>query len=173
MDMTKLTTDGSDAGFTWDKGEVSYEPTKGQKVLLAKDAPHVKVIDVEAFEKAFPGVILAALNGTSIKVACQAVTRRALLRAKQPGVKPPTDDEMRLAVLNSLRGIKNRSTVIVRREYAAFGQTFGTLEEAKEHARTMLLGKGYDEALVTDVLDQMFAEFVDDEVDAEAAADQA
>ena len=162
MDMTKLTANGEDAGFAWDKGEVSYEPTKGQKVLLAKDAPHVKVIDVEKFEAAFPGVILAALNGTSIKVACQAVTRRALLRAKQPGVKPPTDDEMRLAVLNSLRGIKNRSTVIVRREYAAFGQTFATLDEAKDYAREQLLGKGYDEALVTDVLDSMFAEFADE-----------
>lgn len=144
MQLTDLIQDGTDAGFTWELGEVQYEPSKGHKVSLG-DAPHTKVTDVSKFEAAFPGVILAALNGTSIKVACQAVTRRMKLKNRQV-----TEQEMRAAVVNSLRGIKNRATVVTT--FVAFGKKFATEAEALEFGREFLRSKGLDEETVEEIL---------------------
>lgn len=149
LNIETLLDDGSEAGFVWESGEVQYEPTKGQKVSLG-EAPHVRVTDVSLFEDNFPGVILASLNGTSIKVMCQGVTRRRLKNVKAGGGKRPTDAEMRPDVLNALRGTKNRATVI-EREVEVFvygGQTFATLEEAQaaEIATLVDLGVPADKA---------------------------
>lgn len=146
-EIANLMGDGSvDAGFTWELGEVSYEPTKGQKVSLG-DAPHAKVEDVAKFEDNFPGIILAALNGTSIKVACQAVTRRAILRNRQV-----TETELRSLVLNNLRGIKNRAAVVVKREIKAFGRIFASDEEYMTFGLELLTSKGLDEETAREIL---------------------
>lgn len=138
-----------EAGFQWELGEVSYQPDKNsrQKVTLG-DGPHVKVVDVEKFEAEFPGVILAALNGTSIKVQCQGVTRRAFLSAKREGGRKPTDDEMRPDVLRSLRGMKSRATVVVQNvtKYVYGGVEYDTAEEAQAAEIAFLVDMGVDAA---------------------------
>lgn len=146
MDKPNLIQDGTDAGFSWELGEVQYEPTKGTKVSLG-DAPHTKVTDVAKFEATFPGVILAALNGTSIKVACQAVTRRMKLKNRQV-----SENEMRAAVINSLRGIKNRSGIVVKTVIRAFGRVFETEEQYLEFGREFLATKGLDSDTIEEIL---------------------
>jgi hypothetical protein len=135
------------AGFTWELGEVQYQPTaKGSKISLG-DAPHVKVTNVERFEGMFPGVILAALNGTSVKVACQAVTRRMKLKDRQAG-----EESMKVAVLNSLRGIKNRASVVIKTVIRAFGRVFETEEAYMEFGTAFLAAKGLDDETIAEIL---------------------
>lgn len=143
------------AGFVWEIGEVQYDPHKNRQKVSLGDAPHVKVIDVSKFEEQFPGVILAALNGTSIKVACQAVTRRALLRDRKAAWT-----DMQTGVLNSLRGIKSRVAVTVRTEvkYVVGGEVFDTLEDAQEHGRNILASKGLDDEMIENILGDLVKE---------------
>lgn len=144
----------SDAGFIWEYGEVQYRPNpkESTKVSLG-NAPHVKCTNVERFEANFPGVILAALDGTSILVACQAVTRRRL-RAVKAGAPKPTDAELRTAVINALRGVRNRATVIERDNWLALDQTsFKTREEAAEHSVQLLVAKGLDEDMAREIVE--------------------
>ena len=147
------------AGFIWEQGEVQYQPTaKGAKISLG-DAPHVKVTNVERFEGMFPGVILAALNGTSVKVACQAVTRRMKLKDRQAAW-----ESMQVAVLNSLRGIKNRASVIIKTVIKAFGKTFESNEAYMEFGTALLISKGItDEGDIAEIL-QGAAEVTEEEV---------
>ena len=154
MKTTDLIQDdnAAGAGFSWELGEVQYEPTKGTKVSLG-DAPHTKVTDVSLFEATFPGVILAALNGTSIKVACQAVTRRMLLKNRQT-----TEAEMRAAVINSLRGIKNRATVVTQKVYVWGGVEYASKDAAEGAMRAALLEKGMDENVVDEIVASAFPE---------------
>lgn len=136
------------AGFIWEQGEVQYQPTaKGAKISLG-DAPHVKVTNVERFEKMFPGVILAALNGTSVKVACQAVTRRMKLKDRQV-----SENSMQVAVLNSLRGIKNRASVVVKTVIKAFGKVFESQEAYLEFGRALLGAKGLSDEDIAEILE--------------------
>lgn len=136
------------AGFVWETGEVQYQPTaKGSKVSLG-DAPHVKVTNVERFESMFPGVILAALNGTSVKVACQAVTRRMKLKDRQVA-----EQTMQVAVLNSLRGIKNRASVVVKTVIRAFGKVFESQEDYLTFGRELLSSKGLDDETIAEILE--------------------
>ena len=140
----------SAAGFEWQSGEVSYQPDKNsrQKVSLG-DAPFCKVVDVAKFEENFPGVILASLDGTSIKVQCQGVTRRAILFTKRVGGKRPRDAQMRPDVLRSLRGMKSRTTVVVQSitKYVYGGVEFATLEEAQAAEIATLIDLGVDPVL--------------------------
>lgn len=148
MKLTDLILDVTEAfGFIWELGEVQYQPTRqGAKVSLG-DAPHVKVTDVTLFEATFPSIILAALNGTSIKVACQAVTRRMKLKNRQT-----SESEMRMAVVNSLRGIKNRGGVVVKTVIKAFGRIFESEEAYLEFGREFLGSKGLDVETVEEIL---------------------
>jgi hypothetical protein len=150
LNIANLIQDGSDAGFTWELGEVQYEPTKGTKVSLG-DAPHTKVTDVTKFEATFPGVIIAALNGTSIKVACQAVTRRMKLKNRQV-----TENDMRAAVINSLRGIKNRATVVTQRVFVWGGKEYATQLEAETAMREALEAKGLDADTIEEIVSSAF-----------------
>jgi len=151
INITDMIQDESqDAGFTWEQGEVQYEPTKGTKVSLG-DAPHTKVTDVPKFEATFPGVILNSLNGTSIKVACQAVTRRMKLKNRQV-----SESEMRAAVINSLRGIKNRATVVTQRVYVWGGKEFATQELAEAGMREALEAKGLDADTIEEIVSSAF-----------------
>lgn len=148
-----------DAGFVWEYGEVQYRPNpKDSTKVSLGNAPHVKCTDVGLFEANFPGVILAALDGTSILVACQAVTRRRL-RAVKSGAPKPTDDELRTAVINALRGVRNRATVIERDNWLALDQTsFKTREEAAAHSVQLLIAKGLDEDMANEIVESAMAE---------------
>lgn len=152
QDTSALIQDGSDAGFEWKSGEVSYRPDPKQstKVSLG-NAPYVRVTDVSRFENYFPGVILQALDGTSILVACQAVTRR-MLKAVRAGAPKPTDEAMRLAVINALRGIKNRGGVVVKTIIKAFGKTFESEAAYLEFGISLLTAKGLDEDTAKEIL---------------------
>jgi hypothetical protein len=152
LDTSALIQDGNaaEAGFEWKSGEVQYRPDPKQstKVSLGQ-APHVRVTDVGKFEAYFPGVILNALDGTSVLVACQAVTRR-MLKAVRAGAPKPTWEQLRIAVINALRGIKNRGGVIV--QIRAFGKVFKSMDEYMTFGREFLSGKGLDEATVEEIL---------------------
>lgn len=152
QDTSALIQDGSEAGFVWESGEVQYRPDPKQstKVSLG-NAPYVRVSEVGKFETYFPGVILQALDGTSILVACQAVTRR-MLKAVRAGAPKPTDEAMRIAVVNALRGIKNRGGVIVKTIIKAFGKTFESETEYMEFGIALLTGKGLDEETAKEIL---------------------
>lgn len=143
-----------DAGFVWEYGEVQYRPNpkESTKVSLGQ-APHIKCTDVGKFELNFPGVILAALDGTSILVGSQAATRRRL-RAVRSGAPKPTDEELRTLVINAMKGVKNRATIIERETFVALdGAEFKTLDEAKEHSVQLLMAKGLAEDMARDVVE--------------------
>jgi hypothetical protein len=146
------------AGFIWESGEVAHEPSRRNRIVLG-NAPHAKVTDVAAFEQQFPGVILKALDGTSIKVLSQAVTRRAWLRAKALGQKPDWK-EMQLGVLRALRGLKARATVVVRNvvKYSVGDELFDDAEAAREYGRDLLAAKGLDDETIETVLDTLIRE---------------
>lgn len=152
LDTAALIRDenAAEAGFEWKSGEVQYRPNpkESTKVSLG-NAPYVRCTDVEKFEAYFPGVILQALDGTSILVACQAVTRR-MLKAVRAGAPKPTDEQLRIAVINALRGIKNRGGVVF--QIRAFGKTFKTEAEYMEFGTAFLSGKGLDEDTIREIL---------------------
>jgi len=150
LDTSALIQDGSDAGFVWESGEVQYRPDPKQstKVSLGS-APYVRVVDVPKFERYFPGVILQALDGTSILVACQAVTRR-MLKAVRAGAPKPSTEAMQIAVLNALRGIKNRGGVVLK--IKAFGKVFENEAQYMEFGLALLIGKGLDEETAKEIL---------------------
>lgn len=61
-------------GFTFASGPVARG--KGDKAVVHNaNAPHIRVENLATFDKAFPGVVLDALDGSSIIVQCQAKTR--------------------------------------------------------------------------------------------------
>jgi hypothetical protein len=154
-----LQDDNTDAaGFIWETGPVSHEPSKRNRILLG-DAPHAKVTDVTKFEAQFPGVILKALDGTSVKVLSQAVTRRAWLRAKAAGQKPDWK-EMQLGVLRALRGLKQRATVVVRNvaKYVVGDTLYDSMDEARDAARDLLAEKGLDDETIELVIDSLIRE---------------
>lgn len=145
--ITALISDNSAAfGFTWEHGPVSHEPAKdGIKVELAKDAPFVKVTDVIAFEDNFPGVILAALNGQSVKVRCQAITRGMYLDARREGGRKPTEEGMREAIVQGLKGMRSRGGVtVVYRDVA--GNNHATALEAQQASIAIMVENGVDVA---------------------------
>lgn len=140
----------AEAGFVWEEGDVSYRPNpkESTKVSLGK-APHVRVTDVGLFETYFPGVILQALDGTSVLVASQAVTRR-MLKAVRSGAPKPTPEALRTAVINALRGIKNRGGVVI--QIKAFGKVFKNQDEYMTFGRDFLAKKGIDGDLAEEIL---------------------
>lgn len=143
-----LDGDTTEYGFVWESGEISYRPDKGsQTVVSLGDAPYVKVVDVPKFESHFPGVILGAVNTTSIKVLSQAITRRA-----RKANRKVTDAEMRPMVLNGLRGVKNRSSVVQVRTFIFGGKEFATAEAARTFAIGVLRTKGLDDEMIEDIL---------------------
>jgi hypothetical protein len=157
-DLLQQDDNSATAGFVWESGKVQYDPHKNRQKVDLGQAPHVKVVDVAKFEQNFPGVILAALNGTSIKVACQAVTRRMLLRDRKSAWK-----DMQTSVLNSLRGIKSRAAVVVRTEIKWGGKTFATVEEAATFMRESLTAKGLDSDTVELIVLDAFPELAEEE----------
>jgi hypothetical protein len=142
----------SESGFAWEMGIVSYQPEKGAKVSLG-EAPHAKVEDVPKFEAAFPGVILAALNGTSIKVLCQGVTRRLKLRDRKV-----SDADMQDAVIDALRGVRSRGGATIRFKYIVGGKSFDNISDAQTYGREVLAAKGLDEDTIEDILSDLVRE---------------
>lgn len=155
-----ITNEGAErAGFSWEYGEVQYrpDPSESTKQSLGQ-APHMRVKDVEKFEANFPGVILQALDGTSVLVGSQAVTRRRL-KAVKAGSPKPTDPELRTLVVLAMRGIKNRGGVVIRDNWLALdGTSHKTQAEAVEYSITKLVEKGIPEAIAREAVESAIAE---------------
>lgn len=155
-----ITNEGAErAGFEWQYGEVQYrpDPSESTKQTLGQ-APHMRVKDVEKFEANFPGVILQALDGTSVLVGSQAVTRRRL-KAVKAGSPKPTDAELRTLVVLAMRGIKSRGGVVIRDNWLALdGSSHKTQAEAVEHSVTALVARGIPEAVAREAVESAIAE---------------
>ena len=93
-------------GFEWLSEEVRKDlDGDRQYVKVGNTVPILKVTDIALFEASFPGVVLASLDGTSIRVKCQGVTRRMVLLNRSVAIP-----EMQEAVLKSLHGVRTGST---------------------------------------------------------------
>lgn len=146
MNYDELIKDPTPAGFTWGQGPVSYNKSKGNPVLLSDKAPHATVTDVEKFEAAFPGVILASLDGTSIKVLCQGVSRR-ILKA-EPTLQDFT--KIKTGILDAIRGVKARPTAFVTQKvYVVNGEEFTSLEDAQRAEIAYLVDLGVPAEVAT------------------------
>jgi hypothetical protein len=90
-------------GIRFDLEEVAKQSgdNRSDKVTFARKAPIVIVTDVTKFREAFGDeTILAVFDGTSIRVKSQAIARRML-------AKGATDEAIREANVNMLRGVRN------------------------------------------------------------------
>ena len=101
-----MIADPNTHGFEWLSEEVRKDlDGDRQYVKVGNAVPILKVIDIALFEASFPGVVLASLDGTSIRVTCQGVTRRMVLLTRAA-----TTLDMQEAVLKSLHGVRTGST---------------------------------------------------------------
>lgn len=121
-------------GFVWKLGDIGSGGTGPDKRILGQ-TPYVYIENVRKFDETFPGIAQGAMNGTSIKVTCQDVTRTLMEKNQRTPVK-----EMRTAVINRLRGVKARSTTVVeKRIYLAIdGTEFNSAAEATEYSKLLL-----------------------------------
>lgn len=128
-------------GYEWQYGIVSYKPdrSQGSKIVLGK-TPYLRVTDTVRFAKYLPGVIEASLDGTSIKVRCQGVTRPMLQKNRKVSA-----DDMKRAILNSLRGVRAPRTatvierVVEKKVYVAIdGSEHATELEARQHSMAVM-----------------------------------
>ena len=89
-------------GIRFDAEEVSKQrgDNASDKVVIGIGQIAI-VTDLALFEAAMPGVVLGSLNGTSVRVLSQDVSRRSI----EKGVKGA--DAIQAAVLNRLRGVRN------------------------------------------------------------------
>lgn len=101
-DTSAILASPTDCGFEFVTGKVSVGG-QGDKAEAVFTVPLVRVIDVEKFEAEFPGVIIAALDGTSIRVASQRICRDAC--EKQPMLERQPD-ELKLRLVNGLKGVR-------------------------------------------------------------------
>ena len=145
MNHDELINNGDSAGFVWNAGPVSYVAAKGQSpVLLSTTAPHLTVTDTQKFGEVFPGVILECLDGTSIKVLSQGVTRR-MLRADRKA----SDRDMKIGVLDAIRGVRRSrpATIIRERVYVVDGVEHTDVAAAQAAQMAYLIDLGVDPAI--------------------------
>ena len=113
-------------GFEWLSEEVRKDlDGDRQYVKVGNAVPILKVIDIALFEATFPGVVLASLDGTSIRVKCQGVTRRMVLLNRSVATA-----EMQEAVLKSLHGVRTGGTRTTEVHIGPNGERFTNADEA-------------------------------------------
>lgn len=141
-DLSTIMDDGAKAGFSWEYGNVSYEPeNNGHKVSLGKQ-PYIRVTDVMTFDANFPGTLSGT---TSVRVLCQGVTRRAELAARA-GKPTSSDADKRRAILNSLRGVRTRM-VPAGPQFVYHGITYTNLADVQSAEIAFLVEHGVDETV--------------------------
>ncbi len=89
-------------GITWNAEPVSKQhgDHATDRVIIG-DAQIAIVTDLDAFTQEFGSAcVLGIMDGTSVRVMCQDVSRRMLAKNAKP-------DEIRAAIINRLRGIRN------------------------------------------------------------------
>jgi hypothetical protein len=118
-ETAKVVADPSAYGFEFVSESVKSGDVEYQNV------PLIRVTDLAKFDTAFPGAVLSALDGSSIRVSSQRIVREA--RDKNATIKP---DEMKVKLVNWLNGVRAPSTRVL---YAGpEGKTFATEAEAKQ-----------------------------------------
>ena len=101
LDYADIVATPENYGFEWEFNPVSHQPA-GTRIELSDDAPNVKVVDIEEFDKHFPGLCLACINGgQSMRVKNQSVTRRELQKDWKA-----TTPYLQLEVVKSLAGAR-------------------------------------------------------------------
>lgn len=139
-----MTTE-KEQGYEWHMGPVAHEPdAEGTTKVALRDVPHIFVTDVKIFDEHFPGTILGSLNGTSLKVLSQAVARRMVLKDRKV-----TDEQIKSAILNAVRGIRQRGPGAIVREkvYEFQGVEYATLAESQAAQMAFLIDLGVDPEL--------------------------
>lgn len=126
-DIKDILASPSESGieFVTDKVRIGGQ---GDKAEATYTVPLVKVTDVEKFESEFPGVILSALDGTSIRVASQRVVRDAC--EKNPSLERQPD-ELKHRLVQSLKGVRV-STPRAPQFAGPEGKLFATQTEAAD-----------------------------------------
>lgn len=134
-------------GFVWEIEPVSKQAGENPKdrVEVGK-GPIMVVRDVAKFDAVFPGLILNALDGSSIRVQNQGIVRRMLLKDKHV-----TEDAMKDAVIASFKGVRTRSAPAPK-FMGADGKTYTSEIEAKAASKAFLL----DQGIAPEVVAQMF-----------------
>ena len=123
-----MIADPSTHGFEWLSEEVRKDLDGDRKYVKVGNAvPILKVIDIALFEATFPGVVLASLDGTSIRVKCQGVTRRMVLLNRAA-----TTLDMQEAVLKSLHGVRTGGTRTTEVYIGPNDERFSTQDDARE-----------------------------------------
>lgn len=115
------------------------------RVTMHRDAFIPRAIDAKLIEASFPGLILAAVNGTSIRVTAQDVSRSGIEHER-------TDGEILTSLYNRLRGIRNGgSRVSVTKLALLDGTTFSgdDLENYRRASITAAMRTGLDEETAT------------------------
>lgn len=145
-------TNYDELGIRFDLEEVAKQngDNRSDKVTFNRKAPIVIVTDVTKFRESFGDeTILAVFDGTSIRVKSQAIARRML-------AKGATDESIREANVNMLRGVRNATrggTTVVK--YALPDNTFftGTDEAAYQAAylAALLTIEGMDEQVALNI----------------------
>lgn len=166
--MSDLINNPTEAGFVWELGPISHEVGPKDRRPLGM-VPHVRVLPdgVVKFESRFPGLIAAALNGQSIKVRCQAATRRAILAARTSGGVRPTEMELREIVLRALQGVRMSVKQVVFKDLSG---NIHTDELSAQQANISILvemGVPSDVAIAKVTGTPIAAETVEDTEDAE------
>lgn len=92
----------AEMGLRFDAEEVSKQrgDNASDKVVIGIGQIAI-VTDLVLFEAAMPGVVLGSLNGTSVRVMSQDVSRRAI----EKGIKGAK--AIQALVINRLRGVRN------------------------------------------------------------------
>lgn len=123
-------TNYDELGIRFDLEEVAKQSgeNRSDKVTFHRKAPIVVVTDVTKFRDAFGDeTVLAIFDGTSVRVKSQAIARRML-------AKGATDDEIRAANVNMLRGTRNASrgsTVVVTKYVLPNGASYSGTDETE------------------------------------------
>jgi hypothetical protein len=143
-DVAYIVAHPTEFGFHWIEGKVQ----KGD--LGPWSVPLVKHDDVDLLRATFGDeFFLNSADGTSRHVTNQRIARD--MKAERPRC---TADEIKTAIVQNQLGMKSRRTrtVVEVTKYSFGGKTFDKVEDAQAYAREVLTAKGYDEAIIEDIV---------------------
>lgn len=123
-DNSEILANPSDFGFEWSLEHVSTDG-QGDKGTDLGEVPILVVTNVARFETAFPGRIMASLDGSSIRVISQRV-----VRSKREKNRSISAEDLKPLVLDAVLGIRAKAVRVDT--LAAFAASQGlTVEELK------------------------------------------
>lgn len=135
-------------GFEWVIEPVSKQagPNKSDRKIVGK-GPILRVTDVAKFDATFPGVILACLDGSSIRVKAQGVVRPMLIANPNVSI-----DDMKDAVINNLKGVRSARRAAAPVFVGLDGKNYATQTEAAQANLAHLVDSGIPADVARQVL---------------------